>query len=117
MGKFDLDLEPRIAQGAPDIGADEYFLAPPVKILKPKRKRLETSKQKKQVAFRFKARGATSFECKVDEAPWKECESPEKIALKSGSGDGKRHVVKVRSVNALGERGKPAKWKGRVVRD
>ena len=53
----------------------------------------------------------------MDKAPWVKCESPEKIALKSGSGDGKRHVVKVRSVNALEDRGKPAKWKGRVVKE
>ena len=115
LGKLDLDREPRIAQGAPDIGADEYFPAPNVKIIKPKGKVLKTSKPKKKVKFKFKARGATSFECKVDNDLWKKCESPEKIALKSGGGDGKKHVVRIRSVNALGDQGKAAKWKGRVV--
>jgi hypothetical protein len=116
LGTLDIDREERVLESAPDIGADEYGPAPNAAITKPTRTTFKTSKGKKKVKFKFTAAGAGSFECKIDKKPWKACASGDNFKLKSKPGKGKKHTVRVRALNPIGEIGAKDVWKGRVKR-
>ena len=65
--------------------------------------------------FKFKSDEAgSSFECKLDREPWKDCDSPQKY---SGLEPGK-HRFRVRATDKAGNRDKsPAKYRWRVERE
>ena len=84
------------------------FSGPSVTITKGAPKKTEKSK----VKFRFESNEpGSTFECKKDKKPWKPCTSPTKMKrLDEG-----KHKFKVRATDPLGNTGKPARDRFRVV--
>ena len=80
---------------------------PPAKAKIKKHPKKKTSKPK--ATFKFKASGATTFQCKLDKKPFKTCKNPFKVKVKKG----KKHSLKVRGLDNVGNIGpasKPFKW-------
>jgi hypothetical protein len=86
---------------------------PNTKITKAPNSTVKTGGTRAKVTFRFRANEPrVNFECKVDSAPYKECESPRSFRAKLG-----RHTFKVRGEDRAGNRErKPATASFKVVR-
>jgi hypothetical protein len=114
LGSFDLDGEARVQGAAPDIGADEFTVAVPDTTApettikrQPKKK---SSKAKAKLTFTADDPAAT-FECKLDKAGYKSCDSPFKKKVKHG-----KHKFQVRATDAAGNTEQtPAKAKWKVI--
>jgi hypothetical protein len=91
----DIDHETRIQGDAVDIGADESQPPPTTQITQKPPKR--TRKRKAKFAFTSN-NDANTFECKLDSAPYADCNSPQVYRkLKR-----KKHTFRVRAINTVG---------------
>lgn len=93
--------------GVDVVGTGARPLAPPqTKITKhPKKK-----SAKRKAKFKFKANEPATFQCKLDKKKFKKCSSPFKRKVSR-----KKHKIKVRAVDALGQVDpSPAKFKWKV---
>lgn len=69
--------------------------------------------EQRRPRFRFEARGAASFSCRLDRAPWAACESP----VRTGKLAYGRHRFRVLARDAAGaEERRPVYWSFRVER-
>lgn len=118
LGPLDLAGNARVIGPAPDIGAYELqrVTVPGVRIDGPKG-RLRTRRSHLKVRFRLSTDvPVAGFRCSLDGAPATSCESPVGYRLRAKRHGGERHVLRVRALDALGNRGAPALRRFRIVR-
>lgn len=123
-GSTDFDGEARTMGAAPDIGADEFFVAalptaPPAApadttapqtriVKKPKRK---SRVRRAKFSFSSSESGST-FRCKLDDGAYRDCRGSYTKRVKPG-----KHVLRVKAVDAAGNAdATPAVWRWRVLR-
>ena len=83
---------------------------------KPARK-LKTKKKKVKVEVAFSGEAGSSFECRLDNAPFKPCASPFSTKVKAKGGKGKKHTISIRATDAAGNvEAAPATVRFRAVR-
>jgi hypothetical protein len=98
LGSLDIDLDARVQNGAPDIGADEADgVAPETKITEHPRNR--TKRRKATFEFESPDADAAGFQCKLDGKPFKPCNSGE---IKYKRLKRKKHKFRVRAVDGFG---------------
>jgi acetyl esterase/lipase len=73
-------------------------------------RRVRSEGRRAHVRFRFAARGAGSFECRLDRKRWRRCRSPQRLAVTRG-----RHAFRVRALSDRGRPGTAKVWRFRVA--
>jgi hypothetical protein len=120
LGSADIDGESRNQGSAPDIGADEFTVSPPVDgggdgdTTAPTAQITSGPKdktKKKTATFTFTgtdARAIASFQCKLDAGAFAPCTSPHTVKVKRG-----KHHFEVQAIDQAGNLGAPATddWK------
>jgi trypsin len=87
-----------VGSGARSVGPPETGIG------KHPKKKVKTKKRKAKARFTFSATEPASFECKLDNKPFKPCTSPFAKKVKAGKkgGKAKKHKFKVRATDSLG---------------
>jgi hypothetical protein len=118
LGVLDLLENARIAGPAPDIGAYEFqprAPLPAVRIAGP-RGVVKAKRRFVKVSFRLRSQVAgASFRCRLDRSGAQPCSSPVSYRLRARRPEA-RHVLRVRAVDALGNRSPATAARFRVVR-
>ena len=68
------------------------------------------------VSVAFSSEAGATFRCRLDDRPYKACDSPFTTSAKAGSGKGRKHSISIRATDALGNASAPSQVKFRVRR-
>ena len=90
---------------------------PKTTIQKGPKAKVKTKGKKAKVTVTFKSEAGAGFECRLDKAQFKRCDSPFKAKVKSKPGKGAKHTISIRATDGAGNvEGKPATVKFKVIR-
>ena len=105
-GVFDVDGQPRIQDGAPDIGADEFDAAPVVTITSGPAEGETLASQ--SASFEFSANEPVTFTCSVDGGAFGPCSGPGASHTATGLPNG-GHSFTVRGTDTTGNLGEASR--------